>query len=116
MNGQLMSRHRKRYASDDMRKGTPEETAAAVRGYLSYFGTYTIDTKDGSITHHVEGSLFPNWVGTEQKRFFKFTRSGLELSATFELDGQERRAVLTWKRVVASGKRQAESRTLRNHT
>lgn len=99
MSGQLMSRHRPRYASGDMRKGTPVEIASAVRGYLSYFGTYRIDPVEETITHFVEGSLFPNWIGTEQKRHYHFTRTGLILSAPFLLDGQPRNASLTWERV-----------------
>jgi len=40
--------------------------AAAAAGYLSYAGTYT--RNGDSIAHHVELSLNPNWVDTDEVR------------------------------------------------
>lgn len=39
--------------------GTPtsEQTLEAARGYTAYFGTYTIDEKAGTVTHHRQGML-----------------------------------------------------------
>jgi hypothetical protein len=98
MTGQMMKAKRHRYASDDMRKGTSEEMASAIKSYLAYFGKYSIDENNQSVTHIVEGSLFPNWVGTHQTRFFRFTRDTLVLSAGFNAGGKEHTAILTWKR------------------
>jgi hypothetical protein len=98
MTGQMMKAKRHRYASDDLGKGTPEEIVPAAKSYVAYFGTYVIDENEQSVTHIVEGSLFPNWVGTFQKRFFRFTRDTLILSAGFTAGGRKRTAILTWKR------------------
>ena len=50
---------------------TDPEKAAAYDSYGAYFGTYTVDALRGTITHHIEGSLNPNDVGTELVRFFE---------------------------------------------
>jgi hypothetical protein len=39
------------------------------RDYIAYAGPYTID--GDTVTHHVEVSLFPNWLGTAQLRYHK---------------------------------------------
>ncbi len=48
-------------------------------GYLAYAGSYTLDGM--TVTHHVEMSLFPNWIGTDQVRAIAILENGdLELS------------------------------------
>lgn len=44
--------------------------AAAAAGYLSYAGTYT--RNGDSIAHHVELSLNPNWVDTDEIRLISW--------------------------------------------
>ena len=39
------------------RAGTPDELADAARGYTAYFGTWTVDEKARTVTHHREGAL-----------------------------------------------------------
>lgn len=41
---------------------TPEQAREALRGYTAYFGTYTIDERARTVTHHREGSLVPGVV------------------------------------------------------
>jgi hypothetical protein len=36
---------------------TPEQALEAMRGYTAYWGTYTIDEKAGTVTHHRQGML-----------------------------------------------------------
>src|SRR5262245_57353950 len=69
---QVMQGDRPRFASDDVASGTISELLAALTGYTAYFGTYSVDESAGIVTHHVTGSLFPNWVGTEQRREIVF--------------------------------------------
>jgi hypothetical protein len=47
-------------------QGTVEENKAMVQGGIAYFGTYSV--VDKVIVEKVEGSTWPNWTGTEQKR------------------------------------------------
>ena len=39
--------------------GTLEEKAAAFDSYGACYGTYTVDTKAGTIMHHIEDGLNP---------------------------------------------------------
>jgi hypothetical protein len=52
--------------------GTMEEKVAAYDTYDAYFGTYTVDAKAGTVTHHVEGALPPGQIGTNKVRYFEF--------------------------------------------
>jgi len=38
---------------------TPEEAQAALKDYIAYFGTYTIDEATGVVTHHRKASIQP---------------------------------------------------------
>lgn len=76
----LMRRDRPKFASNDQWRGTPEEIKAAFEGFNAYCGTYEVNDEKGTVTHHVEGSLFPNWVGVDQERFLKFSGDQLTLS------------------------------------
>jgi len=82
-------------------KGTPEEIKANYEGVISYFGPYEFDAEEGFVLHHVEGSLFPNWEGQAQKRFFELSGNRLTLSTPPTLwgGGGEIVAVLTWERI-----------------
>jgi|SRR5579864_5640129 len=46
--------------------------AALVGTYIAYEGPCAIDDAAGSVTLKVEAAWRPEYVGTEQKRFFKF--------------------------------------------
>ena len=41
---------------------TPEEAQAALAGYIAYFGTYSIDERARTVTHHRQGSVQPGDV------------------------------------------------------
>jgi Lipocalin-like domain len=64
---------------------------------VAYFGTYTVDDADSSLTMHVESSNFANAAGRDEKRFVAF--SGDELILTNQRSGGPIGPVkLTWKR------------------
>jgi len=77
----LMNPERPKFASGDMMKGTSDEIKAAFVGFDAYCGTYIIDTEKSKVTHKLQGSKFPNWVGTEQVRFFKISGDTLRITA-----------------------------------
>ena len=53
-----------------------------VLGYDSYFGTFSVNDADGTITHHVEGSLFPEDLGKDFQRVFRIEGDTFTLSFT----------------------------------
>jgi len=68
---------------------SPEHALAAYSAYVAYFGAYTVDEEKHVVTHHVEGSLAPDFIGTDQPRPFKLEADRLEIG-----DGK------TWRRVL----------------
>ncbi|MBI4522007.1 MAG: lipocalin-like domain-containing protein [Gemmatimonadetes bacterium] len=46
---------------------TPEQARDAITGYTAYFGTYTVDERAQTVTHHREGSLTPGEVDFVRK-------------------------------------------------
>ena len=69
MAAQVMpNRVRRKYAAAEP---TPEEAKDAITGYLAYFGTYDVNNAEGFVTHHIQGSLFPEYTGTDQIRYFE---------------------------------------------
>jgi len=63
-----------------------------ILGYDSYFGRYTVDEKAGTVTHHVEGSLFPEDLGSDWVRPFTLDGDRLTLRLT-SADGLTRTLV-----------------------
>jgi hypothetical protein len=53
-------------------KNADEMRAALLSSYIAYEGPCTIDESAGSVTLKVEAAWRPDYVGTEQKRFFRF--------------------------------------------
>jgi hypothetical protein len=56
--------------------------ARVVLGYDAYFGTFTVDQAGGTVTHHVDGSLFPEDLGKDFTRRFRVAGDTFELSFT----------------------------------
>jgi hypothetical protein len=53
-----------------------------VLGYDAYFGSFTVDEAAGTVTHHVEGSLFPEDLGKDFTRRFRVEGDTFELNFT----------------------------------
>jgi hypothetical protein len=51
--------------------------AALLSSYIAYSGPCTIDEAEGSVTLKVEAAWRPDYVGTQQKRFFRFENGTL---------------------------------------
>jgi len=80
-------------------KGT-NDTAQTILGYDAYFGTYTVDAKQGVVTHHLESALFPGDIGKDIKR--NFSISGDTLTIKFHTtiaDGTSVVRTLVWARM-----------------
>ena len=73
----------------DGKPPSPEHALAAYTAYVAYFGTYTVDPEKCVVTHHVEGSLAPDFTDTHQPRPFRLEGDRMEIG-----DGK------TWRRVL----------------
>ena len=100
MSAHVMRIDRTAFASDDSGAGTDAEVRAAFEGHVSYFGTYTIDPSARTVIHHVRGASYPNWVGHDQIRYYRFDGPHLVLSSPPILDrGESLEYTLTWERI-----------------
>jgi hypothetical protein len=103
LSGQLMRRDRPPFASGDQSSGTPEEVRDALEGYVAYFGPFELDPERKRLVTRVEGSLFPNWLGSEQERFYQFEGNRMTLTTPPMAFGDEEfRGLLVWERVQSS--------------
>jgi hypothetical protein len=87
-----------KFAAGTADKGTAEETKAVLSGFVASFGTYTVNEADKTITTHVEGSVFPNLIGRDQKRSVAALTAD-ELKYTNPTTSTGTSAEATWKRV-----------------
>jgi hypothetical protein len=76
---------------------TPDEASAALNGYTAYFGTYTVDERAHTVTHHVKGSINPGTVGADNVRGYEFGPGDRVTLTTMPVT--ETSARLTWERV-----------------
>lgn len=99
MSGQLMRGNRTGFAGDSQLLGTPAEMQEAFQGYIAYFGRCELDVEKHTITTRVEGSLFPNWVGGDQLRYYELQADQLVLTTPpIAFGDDEITGVLTWSR------------------
>ena len=86
-----------KFASSIRTKGTPQEDHAVVEGSINHFGRYTVDDKEKAINFQIEGSTFPNWIGTAQKR--PYTIKGDQLTYKVSVvSGTGQPGETSWKR------------------
>ena len=86
-----------KFGTNNRATGTADENKAVVQGSIAYFGTYSVNEADKSYTVQVEGSTFPNWTGTAQKRAFSI--SGDELTFINAAGSSGGTNEVKWKRV-----------------
>ena len=100
MSIQLYSMSRPQFSAGDQTKGTDDENRAAVAGSICYFGKYSVDEQEGTVSHKVDASVFPNWNGAEKKRFYKFEGDTLTLSTPpIPHGGETRTGMFVWKKI-----------------
>ena len=96
----LMAHGRPRFLGGDPLGGTAEECAAAMHTYHTYCGRYRLEAD--RVIHTVEMSLFPNLVGEDQIRYWRFEDERLLLSTPPLLrNGLSGTAHLVWERASA---------------
>lgn len=99
MSGQLMRQGRPQFASGNQASGTAQEMEAALQGYVAYYGTCEVDVEKQTLTTHVDGSMYPNWVGGFQTRFYQLDDKQLTLTTPpITIGDEEITGVLVWER------------------
>lgn len=93
---QIMRNPRPEFAANTMGFPTPKDVQTAYKSYYAYYGTYSVDTEKGIITHHLQGSLRPGDVGKDFKRAYTLGEKTLSLRPVD--DSQAKDACLNWER------------------
>lgn len=100
MNAQLMQGERPLFHTQAMRDGSDRERIDAFQTYVAYYGKYYEQTP-GEIVHVVEGSLFPNWIGSKQVRYGSLAEDKLTLRTPLMLTGSGSLSfTLVWQRIA----------------
>jgi hypothetical protein len=105
MSAMMGSPARPPFDSADLTGGSDEERSRAFATFIAYAGPFEVD--GDVVRHHVEMSLFPNWVGSVQRRRWELDASGQRLTLTsppVTVGGATRIQRLTWERVSAEGR------------
>lgn len=62
----MPERARPKYAGP---QPTPDEAKAALTGYTAYFGTYSVDERARTVTHHRQGNINPGAIMDVVRRY-----------------------------------------------
>jgi lipocalin-like protein len=81
-------------ASNNRETATAEESQKIVHGSIGYFGSYTSNEADKSMTLQIEGATFANWVGTSQKRTYTISGDDMQLTNPTASGGGTAKVVL----------------------
>jgi hypothetical protein len=65
-------------SAGDPQSGTEDDYEKMARHFIAYAGPFSVDVDNGTVTHHVDVSLFPNWQRDDQVR--RLTIEGRQLS------------------------------------
>lgn len=95
MSAQVSVGNPARFASEDTLRTNAAEAANAWRTYFGYWGSFKVYAEKGVVVHRVEGCSFPNWIGTEQVRHFRFDGANRLILETQSSSGHAR---VIWQR------------------
>jgi len=104
---QIMKDPKPEFAGKSRLSATPDELKSAFFGYYAYWGTYSVNEAEQTVTHEVTASLWPEEVGSKYKRFIKMDGQRLVLTTPtftsqgqFAPQGQKVKNQLTWERMT----------------
>jgi len=95
MSAQLMNSANKA----DAAPSTDDLRAAAYRRYLGYWGPFVVNPSAGHVTHIVEGSSNPSWVGSRQVRYYALSDDNAQLTLMLKDQAGRVTQSLVWKRL-----------------
>lgn len=94
---QIFKSKRLRFASDSKADGSVDELRSSVMGSSTHYGTMTIDQQEAALVFSIEGSSFPNWEGTTQRRQYTLDGDQLRYRVPPRADGSI--PVSLWRRL-----------------
>ena len=94
----LMKPDRPDWNNDD-EHATDAEKISAASGFTSYCGRYAIEESSHTMVHYPEVAFRPNFIGSVQKRPYRFEGKRLIFSDTVAT-GEVQRWTITWERIA----------------
>jgi len=77
------------------------DKSKAFDGYYAYYGTWTFDATNSTVTHHIQQSLTPGERGEDAVRHFVLDGDRLILTAKTHEMGEDHERKLVWQRVAS---------------
>jgi hypothetical protein len=77
---QIMKNHRSKFHSEDPLQSEVHEAVAAYHDFMAYCGYYNVNAESNQVVHKITISSFPNWIGQNQVRNYKFSNRKLILT------------------------------------
>lgn len=100
---QFARARRQAFASGDLAAADIGELVAAIKTYGGYSGRYEVDERQCILILSIEVSLFPNWAGTQQERYYEIDGDRLLLSSPPRpFEGKLQVSYLSWQRASRS--------------
>ena len=87
---------RPKFGGKSRLEGTPEENKAAIAGTVASFGAWSVDEATNTLVTSIEGNLFPNDEGRDQRRIIAL--AGDQLKMVNPSPGSGGRAEIVFKR------------------
>ena len=99
MSMQIMREDRSGHSSSGLHISPLEEMAAAGAVYVDYAWPFSVDEAATTVTHHVQLSSSPTWVGTDQTRTVALRAGRLYLEGGFvKISGTLRAPQTIWNK------------------
>lgn len=95
---QIFRADRVKFATDDKKRGTPEEYRDAVLGASTHTGKVSIDQAKHQLIFDIDSASFPNWEGTQQVRDYSFEDGTLSYQVPASASGNGTIAHSIWRR------------------
>lgn len=93
----LMRAERPHFATGEALTATDAEKVAAWNSFYSYAGRYEVI--GDRVIHHVEASMYPNWVGIDQERTLTIEGDRLTLSTPPQRTHRgTQQSIVRWRR------------------
>jgi hypothetical protein len=77
------------------------DKSKAFDGYYAYYGSWTFDAANSTVTHHIQQSLTPGERGEDAVRHFVLDGDHLILTAKTHEMGEDHERKLVWQRVAS---------------
>jgi hypothetical protein len=87
-------------ATSDAGEATVAKLAGGAPQFIAYCGRFTVDDETHTVTHAIQVSLLPDWIGRSEVRTIRFAGEQIVLVTASQTlgDGRRFKVEITWRR------------------